>query len=223
MKKYKISLVCALMALGSASPAKADYNVWTDAKTGVRLSFPDTWKQINNDLPIDVITLSVPSPNEENAECHLQAEEDKRFMIYPNEYREAIQKTEFRGKFLDKYTAGYNDLKVIRYQDNAGLGQGFASMAIISYINPTDSDGTDVQDKGGIMAVTNYGDQVYVVECSSYLPVYKDYHAQFMDFFKSISFKKAYHESIVGDYRNFLAEMPMIDVPFPNAVSRSTY
>ena len=115
-------------------------------------------------------------------------------------------------------------MNVIRYADNAGLGQGFSSMILASYLTaPNNPDGSDMQDRGGVMAVTNYGSQVYVAECSSYLPSYSKYHVQFMDFFKSISFKKYYHEQVIGDYRNFLNDMGTIDVPFPNAVSRSIY
>src|SRR3990167_8565895 len=202
MKILRLSLMTAVALSAFIGSAKADYNVWTDAKTGLTVSFPDTWAQTNNQSPIDVITLSVPS-GDGNATCKISAQEDKRFVIYPT---------------------NYNSVNMIRYADNAGLGQGFSSMALVSFLTPpTSVNADDSTDRGGIMAVTNYGDKVYVAECSSALPVYGQYHVQFMDFFKSISFKKYYHELVVGDYRNFLNTMGTIDVPFPNAVSRSIY
>ncbi len=223
MKFLRFSMMAAVALAAFISPAKADYGVWTDAKTGLTLTFPDTWKQINNVLPVDVITFSVPS-GDGAATCKVRAEEDKRFLVYPNKYRQDIRDIEFSNKFWEKYASNYNSVNVFRYADNAGLGQGFSSMILASFLTPPNTaDGSDVQDRGGVMAVTNYGDKVYVAECSSYLPVYSAYHVQFMDFFKSISFKKFYHESVVGNYRNFLNDMGTIDVPFPNAVSRSTY
>lgn len=223
MKFLRFSMMAAVALAAFSGSAKADYGVWTDAKTGLTLTFPDTWKQINNELPVDVITFSVPS-GDGAATCKVRAEEDKRFLVYPNKYRQDIRDIEFSNKFWEKYASNYNSVNVFRYADNAGLGQGFSSMILASFLTPPNTaDGSDVQDRGGVMAVTNYGDKVYVAECSSYLPAYSAYHIQFMDFFKSISFKKFYHESVVGNYRNFLNDMGTIDVPFPNAVSRSTY
>jgi hypothetical protein len=219
--KFGVMFVVAFSAF--VIPAHADYNVWTDAKTGATVTFPDTWKQVNNELPIDLITLSVAS-GDDNATCRLRAEEDKRFMIYPIKYSKDIRDLYFSKDFWDKYTASYDDVKIIRQEDNAGLGQGFASMTLASYMVPAaDMSASQPHDRGGLMAVTHYYDKVYVAECSSYLPSYGKYHAAFMGFFKSISFKKSYHELAVGDYRNFINKWGTIDVPFPNAVSRSAY
>lgn len=223
MKFLRLSMMAAVALLAFIEPAKADYGVWTDAKTGLTISFPDTWKQVNNELPTDVITFSVPSGDAE-ASCKISSEEDKRFLIYPTKYRADIRDKNFAMNFWEKYATHYDAVKMIRYADNAGLGQGFSSMALVSFLTPmTSPEASDSVDRGGIMAVTNYGDKVYVANCSVSLPFYGHYHVQFMDFFKSISFKKYYHELAVGDYRNFLNTMGTIDVPFPNAVSRSTY
>jgi hypothetical protein len=222
MKIYKFGLMVAVASILTSGVAKADYAVWEDAKSGLKLSYPDTWKPQNNQLPIDVITLSVPS-GDDKASCFVRVEEDKRFMMYPNKYRQDIRDLNFSKSFLSQYVTQYDSVNMIRYLDNAGLGQGFASMALLSFTTPSNQDGSPVMDRGGIVAVSNYGDKVFTAECSAYLPAYADYHQQFMSFFKSISFKKYYHESVVGDYRNFINDMGTIDVPFPNAVSRSTY
>lgn len=223
MKILRMTMLAAVAMTAFIGTAKADYGVWTDAKTGMTISFPDTWKQINNQWPNDVITFSLPS-GDANATCKISSQQDKRFLIYPNKYRADIRDKNFAMNFWEKYATQYNSVKMVRYADNAGLGQGFSSMALVSFLTPPNNpDGSDAQDRGGLMAVTNYADKVYVAECSSYLPAYGNYHVQFMDFFKSISFKKYYHELVVGDYRNFLNTMGTIDVPFPNAVSRSTY
>lgn len=223
MKFLRFSMMAAVALTAFGGSAKADYGVWTDAKTGLTVTFPDTWKQVNNETSEDVISFSVPSADA-NATCKISAAEDRRFLIYPNKYRADIRDKNFAMNFWEKYAANYNSVNMIRYADNAGLGQGFASMALVSYLTPpTSVNANDSTDRGGIMAVSNYGDKVYIANCSVALPSYGQYHVQFMDFFKSISFKKYYHELVVGDYRNFLNEMGTIDVPFPNAVSRSTY
>ncbi len=223
MKIFRFGLMVAVAFAAFSVPAKADYNVWTDAKTGATLTFPDTWKQVTNATPVDVITLSVPS-GDDNAICRLRAEEDKRFLIYPNKYREDIRDLYFSKDFWAKYAANYDNVNIIRQQDNAGLGQGFASMTLASYTTPpSEPDAGDGEERGGLMAVTHYYDTVYIAECSSSLVGYSKYHTDFMGFFKSIGFKKSYHELAVGDYHNFLNEWGVINVPFPNAVSRTTY
>lgn len=199
--------------------ARADYVVWMDAKTRATVSYPDSWKQMNNQQPDDLITLSVPS-GEDEAVCRLRANEDRRFLIYPVRFGDEVRDINFTDEFWTNYTSSYDQVNIIRKENNAGLGRGFASMTLISYVSPPDEP---MKERGGIMAVTNYHDKVYVAECSSSIVSYKKYHAAFLAFFKSINFKKSYHELAVGDYRNFLSEWGTIDVPFPNAVSRSVY
>jgi hypothetical protein len=223
MNLVRLVLMSAVALTAFSVPAKADYVVWTDVNTGLKLSYPDTWKQVNNSSPIDAITLSAPS-DDNTAQCRVRVEEDKRFMIYPNANRQDIRDIYFSRDFWQKYTGEYNSVNIIREQDNAGLGQGFASMVLVSYLTPPSTpDAGDSVDKGGLMAVTHYYDKTYLVECSSSLVEYPKMHTAFLDIFKSISFKKAHHELMTGEYRNFLKEWGTLDVPFQNAVSRSTY
>ncbi|MEK7802752.1 MAG: hypothetical protein AAB276_09900 [Pseudomonadota bacterium] len=219
MNIFKTSLLLAVGICAVSNAAKADYAVWTDVKTGAKVSFPDTWKQINNQQPNDLITLSLPS-GDDKAVCRLRADDERRFLIYPSRFEPDVRDVNFTQEFWDNYTASYDQVNVIRAQHNAGLGRGFASMTLISFVTPPDEPRTE---RAGIMAVTNYYDKLYVAECTSGLTSYRDYHQAFLGFFKSINFKKAYTEATVGNYRNFLNEWGTIDVPFPNAVSRSTY
>lgn len=223
MKIFRFGLMVAVAFAAFTVPAKADYNVWTDAQTGATVTFPDTWKQVTNATPVDLITLSVPS-GDDDATCRLRAEEDKRFLIYPNKFRSDIRDIYFSNDFWAKYATNYDNVNILKQQDNAGLGQGFASMTLASYTTPpSEIDAGDGRERGGIMAVTNYYDKVYIAECSSSMVGYSKYHIPFLSFFKSISFKKSYHELAVGEYRNFLSEWGIISVPFPNTVSRTSY
>lgn len=220
---FKFGLMVAVAVAAFVVPAKADYFVWEDAKTGLTLSFPDTWKQMNNQNPTDLVNVSIPS-GDDNASCRVRAEDDKRFLMYPNAARSDIRDDYFTKDFWDKYTSAYDNVTIVRQQDNAGLGKGFASMTIASYTTPPSTpEAGDMMDRAGLMAVAHYYDTVYVAECSTYMPNYAAYHTAFLQFFKSINFKKEHHELMVGDYENFLNQWGTIDVPFPNAVSRSTY
>lgn len=212
-----VSLVSAVCASGAAH---ADYVVWNDVETGATLSFPDTWKQINNQQPDDLITLSIPSSDDENAVCRLRAREDKRFIIYPNANRADVRDLHFTQQFWDQYTASYDNVNIVRQQDNGGLGRGFSSMLLVSFMAPPTEPAAQ---RAGVMAVTNYYDHVYVAECTSSLLSYRKFNDGFLSFFKSINFKKVYHELTIGDYRNFLNEWGTIDVLLPNGISRSVY
>lgn len=208
---------CATLAL--ILPAKADYAVWTDNETGLKVSFPDTWKQINNQQPDDVITLSLPS-NGDEAVCRVRAREDRRFVIYPNRYRDEVRDINFATDYWKEYTSAYDNVTMVRQQNEAGLGQGFASMTLVSFTTPPTEPEAQ---KAGLMAVTNYGDKVYIAECTSKAEMYPDYHVPFLSFFKTISFKPAYSVTKVGNYRNFLKDWGTINVPLANKVSRSVY
>ena len=74
MRLLKISLLTATAFMAFVVPAKADYAVWTDVHTGTTVSYPDTWKPINNQQPNDFLTLSLPS-GEDNAVCRIRADE----------------------------------------------------------------------------------------------------------------------------------------------------
>lgn len=212
--------------------ARADYVVWQDAENGALLSYPDTWKMMNNQQPDDVITLSLPS-GDDRASCRVRAREDRRFVIYPNRYRDEVRDLNFTQDFWKDYTASYDNVSMIRQQNEAGLGQGFASMTLISFTTPPSDvpagaavvDGQPYSEsRAGLMAVTNYGDKVYVAECASTSASYPKYHTSFLSFFKTIYFKPAYSVTKVGYYRNFLKDWGEINVPLPhNGESRSVY
>jgi hypothetical protein len=216
---FRTSLLVAAFLVAVSAPAKADYAVWTDVETGASVSFPDTWKQVNNRQPDDVITLALPS-GEDEAVCRLRAREDRRFLVYPNQYRSDIQKVAYSDEALQGYLASYDNVNIIRQKDGAGLGKGYAAMALASYVTPPDEP---YAVRAGIVAIAPYYDHVYIAECSSTASSYSNWHTLFMSFFKSVNFKKSYHELAVGNYRNFLKDWGTIDVIYPNAVSRTVY
>lgn len=49
------------------------------------------------------------------------------------------------------------------------------------------------------------------------------YHDEFLDFIKSVDFKKTVHELTIGNYRDFLKDWGELQVALPNAVNVTVY
>lgn len=221
MKSSVFKLLLAGLALCAFNgEARADYVVWQDAKTGVSLSYPDDWKPVNNQQPDDRLTVALPS-GEDHAQCRVRVNEEGRHLIYPQRFREDILKTDFAAQFWDDYTANYQGTKIHDMTDGASLGRSYASMITASYMTAPD----DPQEfRMGVMAVSPYYDQVFLVDCSSTAESFGAYKDIFMSFMKSINFQKTFHELTIGDYpRDFLTPRSTIIVPHQNAVSATTY
>jgi hypothetical protein len=201
--------------------AKADYYVWADAKTGTLVSYPDDWKIINNQNPADIITLALPSKDAtDKAQCKVRAEEDLRFQQFDNDARADIQRVYFSQDFWKQYLASFDRVNVTAYKDGTGLGQGFASMMVASYTTPISEA---QQQRASLLSAAHYFNRVYLVDCSSSLQSYDRYAPLFESFLKTVQFNKAYHELLVGEYRDFLQRAGVIVVRDPNAVSTGVY
>ena len=52
----------ALLSLAAfTTTARADYFVWRDEKSGMSLSFPDTWRIVRGRQKDDILTIMAPS------------------------------------------------------------------------------------------------------------------------------------------------------------------
>lgn len=205
--------------IGFSSSSQADYFVWADQKSGVTLSYPDTWKMQNNQQPDDIFSVALPS-GEDRATCRIRYNDDGRFKVYPNRFYGDIQQVAYSGQFWDQYNNNFSSVKVHRFSEVTGLGKGFGSMEVISYATAPD----ELPDyRTGILFVSFYDNHSYLAECSSTAQSYAKYHQQFLDFVKSVDFSKTVHELTIGNYRDFLKNTGEIVVQFPNAVSVSVY
>lgn len=192
--------VLAALPLFAAAPAKADYFVWQDPKTGASLSFPDTWRTINNQKPDDIVTVLGPSQDDYPV-CRLRAREDKRYVVDPVWKSAAVQKLAYSGAFWESYTGEYDNVQVHQYQDGAGLGRAFASMGIASYNLP----GYDPSAlRTGIMWGGLYYDTAFILDCSSSTKSFADWQPDFLSIAKSVDMRKTHHELVTGNYRNFI-------------------
>ncbi|MCC7305808.1 MAG: hypothetical protein IT558_06065 [Alphaproteobacteria bacterium] len=189
-----ISVLC----LAGAQPASAEIFYWQDPETKLSVTFPDTWLRVSNQQPEDLWTVAAPGAND-YATCRLRVDEDRRFVIYPREYADSIQRLNYSRKFWDDYVGQFNGAVINAVHDNAGLGQGFASWADVSFIS---SSGASVQ-KRGIMFASVYNDKAFVLECSAEASVYEKWMRPFLSVVKSVDFRTEYSTRLNGYYRPF--------------------
>jgi len=198
-------IVLTLMLLVLSAPAHADYFLWEDPKSGLTVTFPDTWKtQVNRHVD-DVLTVIAPL-NGDDAVCKIKTSPDSRYTIFPSNYGKSVQKVAVSIPFWQSYMANYDDYDIARVYDGGGLGRWIASYATASY---TERDGTATKSRRAIMFASLYFDTLYVVECSALAPAYEAWERNFRSVIKSIDFKKIYHGRPTGDYADFLKKSDM--------------
>ena len=73
-----LRLFIFIVVLAMPSLAKADYFFWEDEKSGLTMTFPDTWKMQNNAGPDTIMTIGGPSENAQ-PQCHVDVRADKRW------------------------------------------------------------------------------------------------------------------------------------------------
>lgn len=196
--------VLTIVVFGFAVQAKADYYVWQDAKTGVSLSWPDTWKVVSNADADDVLTIMPPS-GRGHAACRVRAREDKRYLVYPPHYSSDVQRVAYSLKYWDKYLAEYTDYEIYNVRDGAGLGRGFAGYALAGYESAV--QGPNMRRKALIFA-SLYNGTTYILECSSHADAFDRWKKAFLSIAGSVDFKKAHHELRTGHFPdpNFLQD-----------------
>ncbi len=181
--------------------AQADYFLWQDSESGLTMTYPDTWKKQNNRNPDDALTILAPS-NGDDPTCKIRISDDKRYVIYPADFGDAVQRDSTSIEFWKSYFAGYDDYTIDQVYDGGGLGRWHASYATGSY---DVRNGTAHQVRRGIMFASLYYNKLYVVECSSLNHAYERWDNDFRSIIKSIDFKKMYNERPTGEYADFLS------------------
>ncbi len=193
-------MLIALLLVPSA--AKADYFAWKDEKTGLTMTFPDTWEMRNNANPDTILTVAGPDATGQPV-CRIDVRSDGRYTIFPARYGDAVQRVAVSEEFWKKYLAQYSGYTLGAMYDGAGLGRWYASFAMASYQK---NFGTVLQARRAIMFASLYNDKLYVVECSALAGAYDRWELDFKGIIKSVDFKKAYHELPTGEYENFLKD-----------------
>jgi hypothetical protein len=199
------SILCAGIAQG-VKTAKADVYVWGDDKTGVTLSFPDTWKIVSSAAPNDLVTFMAPS-GRAHASCRMRADEEGRYLIYPPGLSWAVQKQYVSVNFWNKYIAEFDDPQLLAVGDGAGLGRGWASFAVVKYKDAVEGP---YMNRVGMMFASVYNDHLYVLECSSHEDAFAQWQNMFRSVAHTVDFRKEPHELYTGNYRNFLTDKPIM-------------
>tara|TARA_B100002019_G_C21166021_1_gene545864 strand:+ start:318 stop:932 length:615 start_codon:yes stop_codon:yes gene_type:complete len=197
MKKF----IFTLLIICFSAPAYADLFVWKDAETGISASFPDTWEMNNNQQPDTVLTIIGPDPTAMPI-CRLRVRHDGRFKQYPVTFESDIQKVAYDRQYWNDYLlAEYKEVEMTNQLDQSGLGRSFASHAVFNFEgDPTESHAF----RQGVGFVSHYYDKVYIAECTANHAQYPEWVPHFLNFFKSVDFKKVYNEYVPGHYRDFL-------------------
>ncbi|HTK85611.1 MAG TPA: hypothetical protein VL625_11060 [Patescibacteria group bacterium] len=208
MRIIKSAILAVALLVTAGTAAKADYFVWRDAKSGMSLSFPDTWKIVTNQKPHDVVTIMAPS-GRAHAACKVSVSSERRFLIYPPRFGADVQELNFNADFWDQYFKMYDDDMERQTMDDAGLGRGWAGFTEAQYQTAVPGPW---MAKRGIAFATNYFDKLYVLDCSSHRDAFADWKGAFLDIAHSIDFFPAYHQLMTGNYRNFMHE-PRLDFP----------
>lgn len=201
-----LRLFIFIFVLALPSFARADYFVWQDEKTGLSLTFPDTWKPQANVNPDTILTVMGPGTDNGQPMCRIDVRDDRRYTIFPARYGSAVQQVAVSRPFWESYLAQYDEYNLGNVVDGAGLGRWFASYALASYGKHF---GTVMQSRSAIMFASLYRDKLYVVECSSLEHAYDRWELDFRGIIKSIDFEKAFHELPTGEYANFLDDAEM--------------
>ena len=181
--------------------AQADYFLWEDEKTGLTVTFPDTWKTQTNVNPDDVLTISGYSADADPV-CTIKAVDDNRYTMYPPDFGDAVQRDAVSVPFWRSYMGHYDQYTLNKVYDGGGLGRWLASYAYASY---DVQKGGVYQKRRAIMFASLYYDTLYTVECSALNHGYDLWDNNFRSVIKSIDFKKAFHNSPQGEYDDFLS------------------
>lgn len=197
-----------IFCLFVSSVSHADYFVWQDEKTGVSLSYPDTWYLSHNQKPRDILTLVAPNDFADHPTCRLSAVPDARFEIFPPNYYRSVQKVAYSKAFWEKeILKHYKKPNVVQYGDNAGLGRGFGSYIIIDYVthrHPNDIGDFEEKEMRAITTVSLHNEMMFMFECTSHRENFDIWRPLFQSIAGSVDFKMVDHPLFHGYYRNFI-------------------
>lgn len=197
--RFLLSGFALLLCVVLTTPAHAYYFEWQDPDSKMQVNIPDTWKRVANRNSADTVTFRAPGQNE-HAGCRLNIEEDYRYAVYPESVSDHVQNLYFDYGFWENHAlTQFKHFKVHDVKKRMGLGNGFATLADISYV----PYGVPKHMRGLMMA-SHYNNKTYVWECFAETTAFYPWYETFMTVLSSVRFPKEIHELPGGDYRNFL-------------------
>ena len=195
----RIFTVLVLAMCGFAAAAHADYFKWQDAQSGVSVTYPDTWRMVQNKQPDDVLTIMAPS-DRAHAACRVRVRDDMRYAIFPPRDYKAIQKTAYSSAFWNKYLQEYSNAELHDETDSAGLGLGWGSTVEAGYWSANPGP---MMQREALLFGSMYDGHLYILECSAQAQTYPDWKKAFLGIASSVDFVKIYDTLLTGYYRPF--------------------
>lgn len=197
LKSFLFGAFMCMCAIAMAQTrAHAEIFYVESEEGGFSVTFPDTWKVISNQKPDDKITIAGPGTYEFST-CRVRVRQDRRFVIFPSQFDDEIQRLAFSRKFWDDYVGEYDNVNINAFKDNSGLGQGYASMAEVTF----DTAEGAIVKKRGLMFASLYHDHLFIVDCSAEESVYDKWRPAFLGIVKSINYEPLRDRYMHGHYR----------------------
>lgn len=191
----KVLFVFVIVALLSASAARADIFLWQDPDFDYQISYPDTWRRQAPDTPTTRLVVAGPS---DRALCRVKADTDGRAVIYPKHLMKAAVNTQLNQDFWWEEVAQYDNARLLDMYQSAGIGQGNATMVVAGYTIP-DGMGNDILMQA-VMFSTLYADMRYTVGCSAEASKFVEWQPLFMSVMGSSTFDPRYMPYAHGLY-----------------------
>lgn len=191
-------LICAL-------PTKAEIFVWTDPTYNLTAAFPDNW--MRQAQQADDLRLHVLAPQgQDHAACRILAKKDGRFLYVPasaqHKVAAYVQDTKAAQALIDS-RLGYNDVRLVGYQNIGSLGKGPATIAVAQYNKEWNGKRYPMQS----IHFAGYMNGLETVfHCESVQQAFGRWHATFMNIVKSFDFSAQYASHKQGYYRDFTAD-----------------
>lgn len=188
----------------SALPANAEYYVWQDPESRMSFKVPDTWQIALNENVDDVVTFRAPGQNQ-HAGCRMRVTEDGRFKIFPEAVSDHVVNANLGQDFWEQFALKeYKYFRLHEVKKKKGLGNGFATMADISYVPQI----TPVHKRSLIWA-TLYNNKLYMLDCSAETHAFRSWFENFMFVLGSVGMRSEIEELPTGNYRYFLGDPVM--------------
>lgn len=187
-----------LLVMAVSAPARAEVFLWQDAETKLAVTYPDTWRLMSGQKPDDAWTVLTPG-DDTLGMCRLRIRDDRRFVVYPRRFADSVQRLNYSRNFWEDYINEFDGAALGRVGDNAGLGQGFASYAEVTFIDSTSPQ----TKKQGLFFASVYNDKAYIFECSAAETAFPALYHPFLSVLKSVEFQPEYSARTRGHYRPF--------------------
>jgi hypothetical protein len=197
--------IFALFLLVLTMPAKAEVFVWTDPQFDITMAFPDNWMR-QTQTPDDLRLHILAPQGQDHASCRVFASDDGRFLYVPpsaqHKVSAFVQDTNAARSLIDS-RLGYNDVRLVGYQNIGALGKGPATVAVAQY---TKSWGGNTYPMQSIHFAGYMNGLETVFHCEALQQSFGRWHTIFMNMVKSFDFPAQYTSHRHSYYRDFMAD-----------------